>query len=448
MKISIKEILDNNSKKYDDIQISGWIISVRGNKNIAFITLNDGSTLENIQIVVKKDEFNLEEILSYRIGASLIINGKIEWTPEREQPCEMKASKIELIKNSTINYPFQKNEFSKEVLREMPHQRHRTKIFRAVMRVRSTLFQEVHNYFAKQGYLLCNTPIITGNDGEGAGEAFSVISKANKNFFGKEASLTVTGQLHAEAYVNGFKKVYTFGPTFRAENSHTQRHAAEFWMLEPEVAFTDLENIIEITDDMLKEVIKNTIDKLTPEFKYLNEISDNTLLNKLDKVINNKVKILDYRDAIVELQKVSSRFENSEISFGIDLATEHEKYLSEEFIKGPVAITNFPKEIKAFYMYLNDDNETVAAYDILVPGIGELVGGSQRENKVDVLISRMKELNIDIKDLEWYLNIREEGYPGSAGFGLGFERLVMYVTGIDNIRDSIPFPRTPNNLLM
>ncbi|WP_338044346.1 asparagine--tRNA ligase [Mycoplasma nasistruthionis] len=349
------------------------------------------------------------------------------------------------------DYPIQGQEINLETLREIPHLRHRTNLLRSVMLIRSTLAQEVHKYFIARDFHWMASPIFTSNDGEGAGETFLVSDKNTNNaFFGKnkKATLGVTGQLHGESYAIGMNKIYTFGPTFRAENSNTKKHLAEFWMIEPEVAFYDLKQIIELADDLLKVVIRNTIAKHPFEFKYLTENYKPDLLQNLEIFLENKVKTLDYSEAISKLAEVKEIFENKDIKFGLDLGTEHERYLTEVIYKSPVAVINFPKDFKAFYMYQNDDNKTVAAFDLLVPGIGELIGGSQRESNYDKLLKRIHELNIDADDLQWYLDLRRFGHMQSSGFGIGFERLVMYVTGIDNIRDAIPYPRTPGNIKM
>ncbi len=447
MKIIKEILLDAKKLNKKTLEIKGWIVSNRGNKNIKFLTINDGSSFESIQVVAKaENKIDLDSIDKLRIGSAVIIKGEFLHTPTGKQSCELIAKNIECLSIADEDFPLQKQGMSKEVLREIPHLRHRTSIGRAVMRIRSTLSQEIHRFFAERNFLLAAAPIITSNDGEGAGEAF-IVNDEKGNFFDKKAMLGVTGQLHAEAYANGFGKVYTFAPTFRAENSHTQRHAAEFWMVEPEVAFADLKDIIALSDDMLKQVISSTMKKHEAEFTFL-ETHSKGLTKKLEAFVQTKLKTLDYNDAIVELEKVKDKFKENKISFGIDLATEHEKYLAQEFVKGPVAIINYPKDIKAFYMHQNDDNKTVAAFDLLVPGIGELVGGSQRECDYEKILKRVNEMGIDQKELQWYLDLRRFGHAASAGFGLGFERLVMYVTGIENIRDTLPFPRTPGKLMM
>ena len=440
--MKIKQILKD--KKEIEVEIKGWILFNRGNAKIRFITINDGSTFDSLQVVVKD---NIELVESLRTGSAISVKGNVVLTEGKEQPLEVVATNIEVLKESDEDYPIQKQGINLETLREIPHVRHRTNTFRAVMRVRSTLAQKIHEFFGKEGYLLCSAPIITSNDGEGAGEAFVVDDESKDEFFGTKATLGVTGQLHGESYANGFGDIYTFAPTFRAEHSNTTRHAAEFWMIEPEVAFADLPKIINVADRMLKYVVEETMKELESEFKFLDGIHEG-LKDKLNNLINNEVQTLDYSDAIKKLQEVKDQFENKDIEFGTDLSTEHERYLTDVVYKAPVAVINYPKDIKAFYMYQNDDNKTVAAFDLLVPGIGELIGGSQGEANYSKLETRIDEMGIPKDDLQWYLNLRKWGYAMSAGFGLGFERLVMYVTGMENIRDVIPYPRTPRNLKM
>ncbi|WP_027332652.1 asparagine--tRNA ligase [Mycoplasmopsis gallinarum] len=451
---TIKNIL-LNSQNFDaqKIILKGWVTSNRGNKKIRFISLNDGSTVESLQIVLKDNKdivFDFELLDKIHLGAAINVEGILHYTPEGKQTIELEASKIDLLKDTDSDYPIQKQEINLETLREIPHLRHRTNVLRAVFLIRSTLAFEIHKYFQAHNFMYFNAPIITSNDGEGAGETFFVNDGNSKNpFFGtNKATLGVTGQLHGESYATGFNKIYTFAPTFRAEHSNTKKHAAEFWMIEPEVAFYDLKDAINLADDLLKTVIKNTIEKHPQEFKYLVENVDANLLEKLNNFINTKLSIIDYRDAIQKLAEVKDIFEEKNIHFGLDLGTEHERYISEKLFNGPVAVINFPKEFKAFYMYQNDDNETVAAFDLLVPGIGELIGGSQREARYDKLLNRINEVGINQEDLQWYLDLRRFGDSGSAGFGIGFERLVMYVTGVDNIRDVIPYPRTSGNIKM
>ena len=442
---SIKKILKSPSQK--EVKLQGWIVSNRGNTKIRFINLNDGSTIKNIQLVINSD-FDLEQIEKWKIGSALEVQGKIVLTPEAQQPCEVHVSKIENLAPTDDTFPIQKQEINLETLREIPHVRHRTNIFRAVMLIRSTLAKEIHNFFDSEDFMYMHSPIITSNDGEGAGEAFVVDDENKEPFFGKKATLAVTGQLQGESYATGFNKIYTFGPTFRAEKSNTKRHAAEFWMIEPEVAFYELKDVIQLANRMLKTVIKKTMEKHPDEFKFLDQRSEDQLIKNLELFLNNELKVLDYSKAIEILQQADVDFVENDIKFGIDLATEHEKYLADEYAHGPIAIINYPKDFKAFYMHLNDDNKTVAAFDLLVPGVGELIGGSQREIRIDKLIERMNYFNISIEEMQWYLDLRKFGDAGSSGFGLGFERLVMYVTGIDNIRDSIPYPRTFGSLKM
>lgn len=443
-----KIILESQNFDKKEFSINGWLNTNRGNLNIKFIAINDGSTVANLQVVLKKDKINLQEVDKARLGAAVFVRGFLKYTPDAPQPIELHAEEFQILKNSDEDFPIQKNEISMEALREYPHLRHRTAILKSVMLIRSTLASELHRFFQKENYVYVSAPIITSNDGEGAGEAFNVTTDEG-NFFGKEkAKLGVTGQLHAESYAIGLQKVYTFAPTFRAENSHTKKHAAEFWMVEPEVAFWQLQDIVKMSDKMLKEVIANTLETNKLEFDLLEEKVDPNLRKKIKLFLDNELSVINYTDAIEQLQKVKNKFVEQNIKFGLDLATEHERYLAEEFFKGPVAVINYPKAFKAFYMHQNDDGKTVAAFDLLVPGIGELIGGSQREVRYEKLLERITELGIDREELQWYLDLRRFGDSGSSGFGLGFERLVMYVTGIDNIRDTIPFPRTTNNLKM
>lgn len=431
------------------ITISGWVETTRGNKKIAFIELNDGSTIDNLQLVLKIDLVNFDAVDTITQGSSIRVSGVFKSTPNNAQKAELSVESLEILKMADAEYPIQKQAMNLETLREIPHVRHRTKFMRAVMLIRSKLSQNIHWYFQSNDYLNVHSPIITSNDGEGAGEAFSVDSDTWKNFFGnKKATLGVTGQLHAESYAIGFQKVYTFAPTFRAENSNTKKHLAEFWMLEPEVAYFELKDIIYMSDDMLKKVISKTMNELPSEFKYLDEKSEHTLIEKIEKFTKVPLKVLNYNEVIEILNKNTGIFENNDIHFGMDLGTEHERFIAEQWAKSPVAVINYPKDIKAFYMHQNDDNKTVAAFDLLVPGIGELIGGSQREVRYEKLLQRVNELNIPQADLQWYLDLRRFGDSGSAGFGLGFERLVMFCTGVENIRDSIPYPRTVNSLRM
>lgn len=448
--MNIKQLYKQISQLQENVEltIEGWIISNRGNDKIRFITINDGSTIANMQLVIKGDLASKKEISEIAMGSAVSVIGKLHLTPEAMQPFELSVSKFLYINNPQEDFPIQKKETSLDFLREIPQLRHRTSLFRAIMLIRNSLMFEIHKYFQSKGFLNLSSPIITSNDGEGAGETLLVDDESKDYFFKQKAFLGVTGQLHAESYAEGFKKVYTFGPTFRAENSHTSRHLAEFWMMEPEVAFCDLKGIIEITDDMLKNVIANTLKNCPEEMKYLDSLQNNKLIESLNNFINKKLTIIEYKDVVENLKNYVDKFEEKDIFFGMDLASEHEKFLAENFVKGPVAVINYPKDIKAFYMYQNDDGKTVAAFDLLVPGIGELVGGSQRENRYQKLVDRINELKITQETLQWYLDLRRFGYAPSSGFGLGFERLVMYVTGTSNIRDVIPFPRVAGSIKM
>ncbi|RCJ01651.1 asparagine--tRNA ligase [Metamycoplasma hominis] len=448
--MNIKQLYKQISQLQENVEltIEGWIISNRGNDKIRFITINDGSTIANMQLVVKGELASKKEISEIAMGSAVSVIGKLHLTPEAMQPFELSVSKFFYINNPQEDFPIQKKETSLDFLREIPQLRHRTSLFRAIMLIRNSLMFEIHKYFQSKGFLNLSSPIITSNDGEGAGETLLVDDESKDYFFKQKAFLGVTGQLHAESYAEGFKKVYTFGPTFRAENSHTSRHLAEFWMMEPEVAFCDLKGIIEITDDMLKNVIANTLKNYPEEMKFLDSLQNNKLIESLNNFINKKLTIIEYKDVVENLKNYVDKFEEKDIFFGMDLASEHEKFLAENIIKGPVAVINYPKDIKAFYMYQNDDGKTVAAFDLLVPGIGELVGGSQRENRYQKLVDRINELKITQETLQWYLDLRRFGYAPSSGFGLGFERLVMYVTGTSNIRDVIPFPRVAGSIKM
>ncbi|MGY6172198.1 asparagine--tRNA ligase [Candidatus Mycoplasma pogonae] len=448
--LTIREIL-LNAEKFNEtnVEFRAWVAFNRGNAAIRFLNINDGTTVENLQVVLKAESIHLEEVAEARMGAAVYVSGQLKLTLNMPQPIEMTATVFKLLRNTDLDFPIQKKEITLETLRDLPHLRHRTSLIKAAMLIRSTLFQELHAFFQKKNYLLMSSPLITSNDGEGAGETFEVIT-SERDFFGKDikATLGVTGQLHAESYAIGFGKVYTFGPAFRAENSHTKKHASEFWMLEPEVAFFELKDVIKLADEMLKTVIRKTLEINKLEFDYLESKVEPELRQKLQLFLDNELQYIEYKDAIIKLAEVKERFEEQNIHFGMDLGTEHERYLAEELFKGPVAVINYPKEFKAFYMYQNQDGQTVAAFDLLVPGIGELIGGSQREASYDKLLQRIEELNLPAEELQWYLDLRRFGDSGSAGFGLGFERFVMYVTGINNIRDVIPFPRTPNNLKM
>lgn len=436
------------------VQLQGWIRTNRSGKNVSFIALNDGTYFQNAQIVYSSDVLsNYDEVSRYLTGTAIGVVGKFVATPGARQPFEIQATEINLEGACDASYPLQKKRHSFEYLRGIGHLRPRTNTFSAVFRVRSVLAMAVHTFFQEQGFVYVNTPLITGADAEGAGETFTVTTrddgKYEEDFFGKHASLTVSGQLQAEAYAMAFRDVYTFGPTFRAENSNTTNHLAEFWMIEPEMAFADLAYDMDVIEDLIKFCISYVYEECPEEMAFFNERVDTTLKERLEKVLNSEFRRMPYTEAIEILKKAVEdgvKFENSRIEWGMDLMTEHERYITEKVVDGPVFLTDYPKDIKAFYMRQNDDGRTVAAVDCLVPGVGELVGGSQREERLDVLEARMKELGMNPEGYSWYLDLRRYGGCQHAGFGVGFERLVMYITGMENIRDVIPFARTPRNL--
>ncbi|MBR4445853.1 MAG: asparagine--tRNA ligase [Solobacterium sp.] len=433
------------------IQLQGWVRTNRSGKNVSFIALNDGTYFQNAQIVYSSDTLsNYAEVSKYLTGTAIAVVGKYVVTPDMKQPFEIQATEISLEGACDSSYPLQKKRHSFEYLREIGHLRPRTNTFSAVFRVRSCLAMAIHQFFQSQGFVYVNTPIITGNDAEGAGQTFTVTTRSDdkyeEDFFGKHASLTVSGQLQGEAYALAFRDIYTFGPTFRAENSNTTTHASEFWMIEPEMAFADLDYDMDVIEDMVKYCIDYVMETCPEEMKFFNSFVDKTLLERLNHVRNSEFRRLPYTEAIEILKNADVEFENNNIYWGMDLNTEHERYITEKVIKGPTFLINYPKEIKAFYMRNNDDGKTVAACDLLVPGVGELVGGSQREERLDVLEKKMDELGMNKDGYQWYLDLRRYGGCQHAGFGLGFERLVMYVTGMENIRDVIPFARTPRNL--
>ena len=436
------------------VQLQGWIRTNRAGKNVSFIALNDGTYLLNAQIVYDAEMLsNYSEISKLLTGAAISVIGKFVVTPEARQPFEIQATEIPVEGNCDASYPLQKKRHSFEYLREIGHLRPRTNTFEAVFRVRSALAMAIHQFFQDQGFVYVNTPLITGSDAEGAGEEFTVTTRTDdkyeEDFFGKHASLTVSGQLQAEAYALAFRDVYTFGPTFRAENSNTTNHLAEFWMIEPEMAFADLDYNMAVIEDLVKYCINYVFDTCEEEMKFFNERIDTSLFDRLNNVRNSEFRRMPYTEAIEILKQAVAdgvKFENANIEWGMDLMTEHERYLTEKVVKGPLFLTDYPKDIKAFYMRLNDDGKTVAAVDCLVPGVGELVGGSQREERLEYLEKRMDELGLNKDSYKWYLDLRRYGGCQHAGFGVGFERLVMYITGMENIRDVIPFARTPRNL--
>ncbi len=459
MKNTVKEIF-KNPDKFDskEISISGWIRTLRSSNVFGFIEINDGTFFKNIQVVFESENIpNYKEISSMNVGAALNIDGVLVLTPEAKQPFEIKAVKIEVEGASTPDYPLQKKRHSLEYLRTIAHLRPRTNTFSAVFRVRSVAAYAIHKFFNERGFVYTHTPIITASDCEGAGEMFRVTTldiynppvsdgkvDFSEDFFGKSANLTVSGQLSAETYAMAFRNVYTFGPTFRAENSNTTRHAAEFWMIEPEIAFADLDDDMRLAEDMLKFVINYVMENAAEEIAFFNSFIDKGLIERLQSVVNADFGKVTYTEAIEILKKNNHNFEYP-VEWGSDLQTEHERYLTEIVFKRPVFVTDYPKEIKAFYMRLNDDGKTVAAMDCLVPGIGEIIGGSQREERYDVLSQRMKELGLNEEDYWWYLDLRKYGGTKHAGFGLGFERAIMYLTGMQNIRDVTPYPRTVGN---
>lgn len=434
-----------------NVVLDGWIRTNRSNGAIGFIELNDGSYFRNVQLVYDKTNFSdFDNLSKLNTGAAIGVTGSFVRTPENKQPFEIHVSEFVLHGDVASDYPLQKKRHSFEFLRDIAHLRPRTNTFTALYRVRSVLSMAIHQFFQSQGFIYVHTPIITGNDAEGAGEVFSVITsdKDPNAFFGKPASLTVSGQLHVEAFALAFRDVYTFGPTFRAEMSNTIRHASEFWMIEPEIAFADLNDDMDLIEECIKYCINYVLEECPEEMKFFNSMIDTTLMDRLNDVLNTPFKRMPYTEAISELEKAVAagvNFDNSNIAWGMDLQSEHERYITEKVIKGPVFLTDYPKEIKAFYMRLNDDQKTVAACDLLVPAVGELVGGSQREERYELLKAKMEALG-NAEGLEWYLDLRKYGGCKHAGFGIGFDRFIMYLTGMQNIRDVQPFARTPNNL--
>ncbi len=460
MKALVKELFRSSEEFADKtVEISGWIRTLRASNAFGFIEVNDGTFFKNVQVVFESDKIdNYKEISSLNVGAAISVSGTMVLTPDAKQPFEIKAAKITVEGESTPDYPLQKKRHSFEYLRTIAHLRPRTNTFSAVFRVRSLAAYAIHKFFNERGFVYTHTPIITCSDCEGAGEMFRVTTldpadiphtevgsvDYTKDFFGKSANLTVSGQLNCETYALAFRNVYTFGPTFRAENSNTTRHAAEFWMIEPEISFADLNDDMELAEDMLKYIINYVLENAPEEIEFFNNFVDKGLLERLRHVASSDFGRVTYTEAIEILKKNNDNFDYP-VEWGTDLQTEHERYLTEQVFKKPVFVTDYPKEIKAFYMRLNDDGKTVAAMDLLVPGIGEIIGGSQREERYDVLLNRMNELGLSPDDYWWYLDLRKYGGCKHAGYGLGFERAIMYLTGISNIRDVIPFPRTVSN---
>ncbi len=457
--LSIKELYKNKEDfTGKEVEVGGWVRSLRDSKTFGFIVLNDGTFFEPLQVVYSDKLDNFAEISKINVGAALIVKGTLVETPQAKQPFEVQASEVLVEGASSGDYPLQKKRHSFEYLRTISHLRPRTNTFQAVFRVRSMIAYAIHKYFQERDFVYVHTPLITGSDCEGAGEMFQVttlnlsdIPKTDdggidfsQDFFGKPTNLTVSGQLNGETYAQAFRNIYTFGPTFRAENSNTTRHAAEFWMIEPEIAFADLEDDMMLAEGMLKYVIRYVLENAPEEMNFFNQFVDKGLIERLNHVADSEFGHVTYTEAIELLEKNNDKFD-FKVSWGCDLQTEHERYLTEEVFKKPVFVTDYPKEIKAFYMKLNEDGKTVAAMDCLVPGIGEIIGGSQREDDYDKLVSRMKECGLNADDYGFYLDLRKYGSTRHAGFGLGFERCVMYLTGMANIRDVVPFPRTVKN---
>ena len=460
--LTIKEIFKNREAYFDnEVIISGWVRSIRDAKAFGFIVLNDGTYFDPIQVVYHDNLPNFAEITKQNVGAALVVTGTLVATPEAKQPFEIQATNIEIEGASAPDYPLQKKRHSFEYLRTISHLRPRTNTFQAVFRVRSLIAYAIHKYFQERNFIYVHTPIITGSDCEGAGDMFRVTTldllniprdesgevDVTQDFFGKETNLTVSGQLNGEAFAQAFKDIYTFGPTFRSENSNTTRHAAEFWMVEPEIAFADLEDNMDLAESMLKYIINYVLEHAPEEMNFFNSFVDKGLLERLSHVVNSDFVRITYTKAVEILEKNNDNFE-FKAYWGCDLQTEHERYLTEVIYNAPVFVTDYPRDIKAFYMKQNDDGKTVAAMDCLVPGIGEIIGGSQREDDYDKLLSRIREMGLNEEDYGFYLDLRKYGSTRHAGYGLGFERCVMYVTGMANIRDVIPFPRTVNNCLL
>ncbi|HHV45498.1 MAG TPA: asparagine--tRNA ligase [Tissierellia bacterium] len=456
MKTIVRDIYKNPDEFFGkEVVIEGWIRTLRASNKIGFIEVNDGTFFSNIQVVFDENLENFKEVSKYSISSAIYVRGTLVKTEGAKQPFEIHAKEIALEADSEKDYPLQKKRHTFEYLRTIAHLRPRSNTFSAVFRVRSLTAYAIHKFFQERNFVYVHTPIITGSDAEGAGEMFRVTTldllnvpltednkvDYSKDFFGKETNLTVSGQLEAEAYALAFRNVYTFGPTFRAENSNTTRHAAEFWMIEPEMAFADLKDNMNLAEDMMKYIINYVMEKAPEEMKFFNSFIDKGLIDRLDNIVNSKFACITYTEAIDLLKKSKEQFQYP-VEWGTDLQTEHERYICEKVFKGPVFVIDYPKDIKAFYMRLNDDGKTVAAMDLLVPGVGEIIGGSQREERLDILENRISELGMNKEDYWWYLELRKYGGVKHAGYGLGFERAIMYLTGMGNIRDVIPFPRT------
>ena len=460
MKVTtLREIFKNKEAYYDqEVTVGGWVRSNRDSKQFGFLTISDGTFFTPLQVVYHDTMANFQEVAKYGVGAAVIVKGKLVATPDAKQAFEVQADEVMLEGASSPDYPLQKKRHTLEYLRTIDHLRPRTNTFQAVFKIRSLVAFAIHQFFQERSFVYVHTPIITASDAEGAGEMFQVTTLPldqvpmtedgkvdfSQDFFNKKTSLTVSGQLYGETFAQAFRNIYTFGPTFRAENSNTQRHAAEFWMIEPELAYADLDDVIQCEEDMLKYMIQYVLDNAPEEMAFLNQFVDKGLLDRLHHVLNSEFARVTYTDAVNELMKHNDEFEYK-VSWGVDLQTEHERYLTEQLYKRPVFVTDYPKDIKAFYMKQNPDGKTVAAVDCLVPGIGEIMGGSQREEDYDKLLKRMNEMGMEMDQYDFYLDLRKYGTTRHGGFGLGFERAVMYITGMSNIRDVVPYPRTVGN---
>jgi asparaginyl-tRNA synthetase len=434
-----------------EVAIQGWVRTNRASKNIGFIVINDGSCFSNVQVVYEASLENFKEIGKITLGSAVEVKGVFVATPDGKQPFEIHAQSVEVLGACDHDYPIQKKRHTYEYMREIPHVRPRANSYYAMFRLRSVLSMAIHTFFQDRGFVYIHTPIITGNDAEGAGECFTVTTrkddKYDEDFFGKHAQLTVSGQLHVEPFALTYRNVYTFGPTFRAENSNTTRHASEFWMIEPELAFADLADDMDCIEEMIKFCINYCLEHAAEEMAFFEKFVDKDCINRVKHVANSHFARMTYSEGIEYLLKAKDQFENQDIFWGMDLQSEHERYLCEKVVNGPVFLTDYPKDIKAFYMRVNEDNKTVAACDLLVPYVGELVGGSQREERYDVLVAKMQEMGMDQSTLQWYLDLRRFGGCKHSGFGLGFDRMLMYLSGMQNIRDVQPYPRTPRNLI-
>ncbi len=434
-----------------EVEVQGWVRTNRASKKIGFIVINDGSCFSNVQVVYEASLENFQEVSKITLGSAVEVKGVFVATPDGKQPFELQAKQVSVLGLCDHDYPIQKKRHTFEYMREIPHVRPRANSYYAMFRLRSVLSMAIHTFFQDQGFVYVHTPVITGNDAEGAGECFTVTTRKDdqyeEDFFGKHAQLTVSGQLHVEPFALTYRNVYTFGPTFRAENSNTTRHASEFWMIEPELAFADLNDDMDCIEEMIKYCIRYCLEHASEEMAFFEKFVDKECIQRVKAVAESNFARMTYSEGIEHLLKAKDQFENQDIFWGMDLQSEHERYLCEKVVNGPVFLTDYPKDIKAFYMRVNDDQKTVAACDLLVPYVGELVGGSQREERYDVLVSKMKEMGMEQSSLDWYLDLRRYGGCKHSGFGLGFDRMLMYLSGMQNIRDVQPYPRTPRNLI-